>query len=117
MNKYAKLAQRHWQTNAPQRYQAIEDPQTFFQALGAIAQSQIEALAMHLAGPDQPGEAYLEKVGRLNMARLQAEEAVLSELVWTIPEDPELEEPPVGWVSQTLQEIFEADPDNEPPTD
>ncbi len=33
---------------------------------------------MQLAGPDPVGEGYLEKVGRLNAARMQAEEKVLA---------------------------------------
>ena len=63
------------------RYATIADPQTFFQELGEQAETQIQELAARLAGPDQPGEEYLQKVGRLNMARLQAEEAILTELV------------------------------------
>ena len=35
------------------------------------------------------GEGYLEKVGRLNAARMQAEEKVLAELVLLAPEDEE----------------------------
>ena len=85
MNKYAKLAKEHWARTDPARYAAIEDPEAFFSALGEQAESQIQELAQRLAGPDQPGEEYLQKVGRLNMARLQAEEAVLGELVWIAP--------------------------------
>jgi hypothetical protein len=39
-----------------------------------------------LEGPDLPGEGYLEKVGRLNMARMQAEELVLREVILLEPE-------------------------------
>ena len=35
------------------------------------------------------GEGYLEKVGRLNAARMQAEEIVLSELILPAPEEEE----------------------------
>ena len=38
-------------------------------------------------GPDPVGEGYLEKVGRLNAARMQAEEIVLSELILPAPEE------------------------------
>ena len=38
------------------------------------------------------GEGYLEKVGRLNAARMQAEEKVLPELILPAPEDPEEED-------------------------
>ncbi len=43
-------------------------------------------LALDLAGDDPPAEAYLAKVGRLNMARLQAEEIVLREQILPLPE-------------------------------
>ena len=41
---------------------------------------------MSLAGDDPAGEGYLEKVGRLRMARLQAEEQVIRE---TLPPSEE----------------------------
>lgn len=85
MNKYAELATRHWKTTDPDRYAAIEDPQTYFTQLGEAVETQVQELTDRLAGPDQPGEEYLQKVGRLNMARLQAEEAILTELVWIAP--------------------------------
>lgn len=116
MNKYAKLAMSHWAATDPQRYQAIADPQTFFRELGETAETQIQELTQSLAGPDQPGEEYLDKVGRLNMARLQAEEVVLTDLVWISPPQ-ETEAPASDWVTQTLRAIHEADPDNEPPLD
>ncbi|MGI8412391.1 MAG: TnpV protein [Solirubrobacteraceae bacterium] len=116
MNKYAQLAQRHWQRTDPDRYAQIEDPRAFFTALGERAETEIQAMADSLAGMDQPGETYLEKVGRLNMARLRAEEAILSELVW-IPAPEEIEEPANDWVTQTMREIHQADPDNEAPLD
>ncbi len=114
-DKYSQMARTHWQKTDPERYQAIEDPQTFFRELGEQAETQIQELAQHLAGPDEPGEEYLQKVGRLNMARLQAEEAILTELVWISgPEqEQETEEPTADWVTQTLREIHAADPDNE----
>jgi hypothetical protein len=104
MNKYAKLANEHWARTDPARYAAIEDPEAFFSALGEQAESQIQELAERLAGPDQPGEEYLQKVGRLNMARLQAEEAVLGELVWIAPSQ-ESEAPATDFATQTLREM------------
>ena len=81
MNRYGAQAMRHWQTYDPAKYQAIEDPQTFFSELGDLAETQIQSLEHDLAGSDPPQESYLEKVGRLRMARLQAEEQVLAELI------------------------------------
>jgi hypothetical protein len=70
MNKYGQRAMRHWKATDPERYWTIADPQTFLGELGEQAETQIQELAARLAGPDQPGEEYLQKVGRLNMARL-----------------------------------------------
>ena len=94
MNKYAHMAIRHWQTFLPDRFQAIpeSDRAPFFTELGEQAAAEIEELQMQLAGPDPVGEGYLEKVGRLNAARMQAEEIVLRELILPAPEDPEEED-------------------------
>jgi hypothetical protein len=83
MNKYGRLAIRHWQQTNPERFHAIpeSDRDSFFQQLGERAEIEIQQLQNQLAGPDPRGESYLEKVGRLNMARLQAEERVLGELI------------------------------------
>ena len=108
MNKYAHMAIRHWQKTDPDRYNAIpaSDRETFFRELGKRAESEIQQLQDQLAGPDPPNETYLEKVGRLNMARLQAEEQVLGELI-LIPA-PEIseedEEGPAGTV-QFMREM------------
>jgi hypothetical protein len=99
MNKYAHLAIRHWQKTDPDRYNAIpaSERETFFTELGERAESEIQQLQDQLAGPDPGNETYFEKVGRLNMARLQAEEIVLPDLI-LIPEpsrekDEEMEDP------------------------
>lgn len=86
MNHYGMMAQRHWQKWLPERYAAIEDPDSFFLTLGEEVAQQIGDLGLDLAGDDPPGEGYLEKLGRLNMARLQAEEIVLKERVLLEPE-------------------------------
>lgn len=81
MNQYGLMAQRHWERWLPGRYATITDPDSYFSALGEEAASQIADLAPQLAGSDPPGETYLVKAGRLNMARLQAEEIVLADLL------------------------------------
>ncbi len=95
MNRYGAQAMRHWQQTDPARYNAIPDPEAFFTALGAQVESEIQALAAAIAGPDRPGESYLEKVGRLNMARFNAESDILREMVLIPdPDDPEIDERP-----------------------
>jgi len=119
-NRYSEIAKQHWTRTDPARVKAIADPEAFFGQLGEQVESQVQELAQTLAGPDQPGEEYLQKVGRLNMARLQAEEVVMRDLVWISgppEEEEEEEEPATDWVTQTMRAIHEADPDNEPPLD
>jgi hypothetical protein len=113
MNKYATLAMSHWKRTDPARYATIADPQTFFRELGEQAETQIQQLAATLAGPDQPGEEYLQKVGRLNMARLQAEEAILTELVLISgPEQETPADPTTAWVTQTMRDLQPIDEDD-----
>lgn len=109
MNRYGTQAMRHWQRTDPERYAAIEQPEEFFTALGEQVEEQIQERTVALAGQDQPGESYLEKVGRLRMARFTAEAEVLRELVLigAPSQTEEIEEPaPESWnlVSRAMQE-------------
>jgi hypothetical protein len=86
MNQYGAMAERHWRRWLPSRVAAMADPTSFFSTLGEEAAERIEELTEELAGDDPPGETYMDKVGRLNMARLRAEEVVLPEMVLLPPE-------------------------------
>jgi hypothetical protein len=86
MNHYGTMARRHWERWLPERYSSIQEPVSFFSALGEETARQIADLTLDLAGDDPPGEDYLVKVGRLNMARLQAEEIILPERILLPPE-------------------------------
>jgi len=93
----AAQARAHWERWRPNELAQMSDPQAFFDELSRQAQRQIEDLEAHLAGPDQPGEPYLEHLGRLRMARFDATALVMRELVLLPPEpghpDEETEEP------------------------
>lgn len=92
MNHYGAQALRHWREYLPSRFATIEDPDSFFTELGEQAAEQIATRQMELAGPDQPNESYLDKLGRLNAARQQAQEEILPELILIDPEPDELDE-------------------------
>jgi hypothetical protein len=101
MNRYGAMARSHWARWLPQRYAAIEDPDSFFSAIGQEAARQIDELAAELAGDDQPGEGYLVKAGRLTAARSQAEEIILPQQILPPPEpeasqDPQEDDPAAG---------------------
>jgi hypothetical protein len=91
MNRYGQQAMSHWRRWLPQRYATIPDPETFFSELGEQVANQVIETTQHLAGDDPPDENYMSKLGRLNMARLQAEEIVLRELV-LLPAEPGTED-------------------------
>ena len=86
-NPYGQMARKHWATWRPNELSQIPDPEEFFSRLGLEAEAQIDQLAADLAGDDPGGEGYLEKVGRLRMARATAESQVLRELI-LLPAEP-----------------------------
>jgi hypothetical protein len=90
MNHYGAQALKHWQEYLPQRYATLSDPSSYFSTLGEQAATQIEQRSRELAGPDQPGEGYLAKLGRLNNAKMRAEEEILPDLILI---DPETDDP------------------------
>jgi len=96
MNRYGARAQKHWKRWLPTRYGQIPDPDNFFASLGDEIRVRIEELSEALAGDDRPGETYLQKLGRLNMARLNAESQAMQEMALLEPEpgaDPDEDSP------------------------
>lgn len=91
MNQYGATAQKHWKRWLPKRYSEINDPEAFFSDLGEEISLRVEELERAIAGKPPPGETFMEKVGRLNMARLNAESAALQEMALLAPE-PEADE-------------------------
>jgi hypothetical protein len=90
MNQYGRLALQHWKQWLPARYAAISDPEEFFTALGEQIAAEIASTWAEMSAVEgnPPGESYLDRVGRLNMIRKQAEEAVLDAMVLLPPESP-----------------------------
>ena len=106
MNTYGKFAQEAWKTTAPAEYALIPDPDQWFESLGEEAAQRVGELMMELAGPDRKGESYLEKVGRLNASKMQAEEIVRAEMLTPDPsvqEEPEEEDEEESGVARRLR--------------
>ena len=128
MNELGRMAMDHWRVARPISYQRIpeEEREKYFTDLGEQAQEQIESLWIQLAGDDPPGETAQQKQGRLNMARLQAREQVMREMI-LLPEDPKAFEPDEpSWQdveeanqpTDSLAEwIAQQDPDRQGPED
>jgi hypothetical protein len=99
MNRHGATAMRHWKRWLPAQFAAIGDPEAFFTQLGEEIQSRIDELTFDFAGDDPPGETYLGKLGRLNMAAFLAESQALRELALLPPEseaDPDEDDSHVG---------------------
>lgn len=93
MNRYALMAQEHWKKYAPNRYAALEHPETFFEELGESAQAQVDQAADAMESQIPQDLPYLERVGQLRAARMQAEEIALQDLVYSVePESTDLGE-------------------------
>ena len=88
MNQYGRLAMRQWQAHRPDAYGQIESPESFFAWMGQEIANRIAALTPQLAGPDLPGEGYLDKAARLNNATARATELAFEDFGLTVK--PEL---------------------------
>jgi len=88
MNRYGLLAQEHWRRHAPQRYAALEHPAEFFETLGETAAAQIAELSDRLEQQLPADLGYLERVAQLRTVQKQAEELVLSDLVYSVKPEP-----------------------------
>jgi hypothetical protein len=93
MNQLGQTARQYYQDYLPSAFADIPNPDEYFHQLGEELQEAVIAAAAEIAGPDPQGEGYLEKVGRLNAATMQAQELILSERLYCHqPEDEEDEE-------------------------
>jgi len=88
--EYASRARSYYRDFLPSRYQQIPNPEHFFTDLGQRIEDQVQTAERALAGSDSPDEGFLQKVGRLNMARLRAGELVMAQEVYSIP--PEIDQ-------------------------
>jgi len=86
MNRYGKIAQRHWARWLPRQYAAISDPESFFTTLGEEVARQIDDLTDELVGEIKQSDSYLAHVGRLFAARAIAEELIVPQRVLPDPE-------------------------------
>ena len=108
MNKYGAQLMRQWRRTDPERFSKIEDPEAFFDQMGQELEAEIESLAQALAGPDRPGESYLEKTARLSTARFNAESDLIREALIPDPTEDKEEPLPPEW-----QPLSRADPPDE----
>jgi hypothetical protein len=77
MNPYGTRMREHYAKHRATELAAIADPESFFEDLGLQIEAEIDTLADQIAGPSDPSEGYLERVGQLSEARTSAESEVL----------------------------------------
>lgn len=106
MNEFGRYAENAWKLMAPDRYAALTDPNHFFSTMGQEAESRMRMVWEQLQGPDPVGETYLEKVGRLNATRMQAEEIVRADLKPDTSQEYEEESEDEGF-DETTSEILQ----------
>lgn len=99
MNRYGTQLMEQWKAADPQFVSSLSDPKAHFEQMGRQVEEEISELLPTLEGSDQPGETYLQKVGRLQAARTQAEEMILSE--YAPPSDSREADEPEDWDAMT----------------
>jgi hypothetical protein len=113
MNRYATTVMTYYRDHLPTRYAELENPDEYFRELGEQIQDQVTDLTPELAGPDEPGEGFLAKTGRLNAARKRAEELVLNDLLYSQKpenEPTDLDEETAAYygdLDQTVQDLHD----------
>ncbi|WP_215817425.1 hypothetical protein [Pimelobacter sp. 30-1] len=88
MNRYGLLAQAHWRTHAPTRYAALEDPAAYFTTLGETVAAQVASTQDRLEQGLPAELEYLDRVAQLRTLQRQAEELVLTDLVYSVTAEP-----------------------------
>ncbi len=93
---YTETVRRYFTEHRPLATEALGTPQEtedYFRYLGALIEEQVQQSEDQIAGPAPVGETYLQHVGRLRMARVQAQEIALADLLYsTPPEDDDNDE-------------------------
>ncbi len=94
MNQYAQTARAYLEEKLPSLASSMTSEE--WTSLGERLNQEIGDLAAQLAGPDPRDEAHLDKVARLNTARMRATEIVMHDEIYsrvpeTDPADPEPE--------------------------
>lgn len=92
MNRYGTLAREHWTKNAPSKVAQLENPGEFFESLGEQVADRVATLSREIEAQTPAEPDYLAQVGRLTAIRKQAEEIVLTDLVWLAPDQVEYDE-------------------------
>jgi len=92
---YTETVRRYFTEHRPLAMEALGTPQEtedFFRQLGAQIEEQVQQGEDQIAGPAPVGETYLQHVGRMRMARSQAQEIAFADLLYSTPPETDDEE-------------------------
>ena len=119
LGRWGAVAKDHYERFVPSRVAGMneEERSSFYSELGREMEEMVETYELALRGADPEGEEFLTRMGRFNMARLQAEERVRAEF---LPEpgpedDPDPDRPatPVMTDNEIIcQHNIDLDPDD-----
>ena len=112
--RYARMAETHWQEFLPDQYAALTDPEDFFRQMGETAAEMVETLSESLAtsalaGPVSPDETFHQTASRLSQAQHAAEATVVREFLLPAPptEEPETGEDDLTAAFAEVQRLME----------
>lgn len=113
MNRYGAMARSHWRQWLPGRYQAIEDPEAFFDQLGRQVETEIETLYQAMLATEPANRHDEHPTAWRTQAHLHAENQILTELVLVDPEHGDTERPadpgsPNASRTAMLNELYDA---------
>jgi hypothetical protein len=91
MNRYGAMAMSHWQEWLPARCRTLANPDEYFDQLGREVEAEIETLYRAMLTSEPSALAEDRRDGWRSMARLNAENQILTELVYLTPEDEDEE--------------------------
>jgi len=121
MNRYGRAAQTWWSNTDPARVAELDNPTKYFTQLGEQVESRVDELMQTMQGSDEPGESVLQKAGRINAVKMQAEEIAYQELIYTIESHPatvdedleqlQADRPSPARVQELLQQLEENEPE------
>jgi len=83
LGRWGAVAKDHYERFVPSRVAGMseEERNSFYSELGRDMEEMVETYELALRGPDPDREEFLARLGRFNMARLQAEERVRAEFL------------------------------------
>lgn len=116
MSHYAQVVRNYWTQALPSRWQEMTPPEqeTFVQGLAEQISLQVADLSaqMETTQAAELSPDFMQRVGQLTAIRMQAEEFVLADLVYSHPPEAGTEAPVTGPEAVMRPDGMPIDPDH-----